>query len=131
MNDAPQGFGFESRAGQLSYPFLISAMLLAHRYLYPEFPGLRIAEFYLSMGGLALYIASRKFLIGPHFAAFQPPSAFCSALSCCCEERSAALPVTLAEYQPRRVLISVLFIPAARPQTSTSPASGFGTGTCR
>ena len=65
MNDAPPRFGFEGRAGQLSYPFLVSAMLLAHSYLYPEFPGLRTAEFYLSMAGLALYIASRKFLIGP------------------------------------------------------------------
>ena len=72
MHDGPPRFGFESRAGQFSYPFLISAMLLAHRYLYPEFPGLRAAEFYLSMGGLALYIASRKFLIGPRFAAFRP-----------------------------------------------------------
>ena len=72
MNDAPRRFGFESRAGQFSYPILISAMLLAHRYLYPEFPGLRTAEFYLSMGGLALYIASRKFLIGSRFATFRP-----------------------------------------------------------
>lgn len=72
MKDTPPRFGFESRAGQFSYPFLISAMLLAHRYLYPEFPGLRTAEFYLSMGGLAVYIASRKFLVGPRHAPFRP-----------------------------------------------------------
>lgn len=72
MNEAPPRFGFESRAGQFSYPFLISAMLLVHRYLYPEFPGLRTAEFYLSMGCLALYIASRKFLVGPRYAPFRP-----------------------------------------------------------
>lgn len=70
--DAPPRFGFESRAGQFSYPFLISAMLLVHRYLYPEFPELRTTEFYLSMGGLAFYIASRKFLVGPRFIAFRP-----------------------------------------------------------
>ena len=61
-----------SRAGQFSYRFLISAMLLAHRYLYPEFPRLRTAKFYLSIGGLAHYVAIRKFLIGPRFAAFRP-----------------------------------------------------------
>ena len=72
MNNSPPRFGFESRAGQFSYPFLISAMLLAHRYLYPVYPELRSAEFYLSMAGLALYIASRKFLIGPRYAAFRP-----------------------------------------------------------
>ena len=68
MRAAPPRFGFESRAGQFSYPLLISAMLLVHRYLYPEYPGLRTAEFYVSMVGLALYITSRKFLVGPRFA---------------------------------------------------------------
>ena len=33
---------------------------------------LRAAEFCLSTGGLSLYIANRKFLIGPRFALFQP-----------------------------------------------------------
>ena len=47
-------------------------MLLAQRYLYPEFPGLRTAEFYLSMGGLAVYIASRKFLVGQRHATLRP-----------------------------------------------------------
>lgn len=47
-------------------------MLLAHRYLYPEFPGLRTAQFYLSIGGLAVYIASRKFVVGPRHATFRP-----------------------------------------------------------
>ena len=68
MNDAPLRFGFESRAGQFSYPFLISAKLLAHCYLYPKFPRLRTAEFYLSMVGLAVYIASCNFLSGPSLA---------------------------------------------------------------
>ena len=45
MSDDPPRFQFESRAGQFSYTFLISAMLLAYRYLYPEFPGLRTSEF--------------------------------------------------------------------------------------
>lgn len=72
MNDKPPRFGFESRAGQFSYPFLISAMLLAHRYLYPVYPELRTAEFYMTLAGLALYIASRKFLTGQRFATFRP-----------------------------------------------------------
>ena len=57
-------FGFESRAGQFTYPFLISAMLLVHRYVYPAYPEWRTAEFYLSMGLLGLYIFSRKFITG-------------------------------------------------------------------
>ena len=72
MHDGPQDSDSKAAPEQFSYPFRISAMLLAHQYLYPEFPGLRAAEFYLSMGGLALYITSRKFLIGPRFAAFRP-----------------------------------------------------------
>ena len=59
-----QTFGFESRAGQFTYPFLISFMLLAHRYVYPAHPEWRTAEFYLSMGLLGLYIVSRKFITG-------------------------------------------------------------------
>ena len=57
-------FGFESRAGQFSYPFLISVMLLVHRYVYPAYPDWRSAEFYLSVILLAVYITSRKFLGG-------------------------------------------------------------------
>ena len=72
MNDAAPTFGFESHAGQDNYPFLISSLLVAHQYLYLELPGLRAAEFYPSMGGLALNIVSREFLIGPGFAAFRP-----------------------------------------------------------
>ena len=59
-----QTFGFESRAGQFTYPFLISFMLLVHRYVYPAYPEWRTAEFYLSMGLLGLYIVSRKFITG-------------------------------------------------------------------
>lgn len=57
-------FGFESRAGQFTYPFLISAMLLVHRYIYPAYPEWRTAEFYLSMGLLGLYIIIRKMITG-------------------------------------------------------------------
>ena len=59
-----QTFGFESRAGQFTYPFLISFLLLAHRYVYPAHPEWRTAEFYLSMGLLGLYIIMRKFITG-------------------------------------------------------------------
>jgi hypothetical protein len=59
-----QTFGFESRAGQFTYPFLISGMLLVHRYVYPAYPEWRTAEVYLSIGLLGLYIISRKFMIG-------------------------------------------------------------------
>ena len=57
-------FGFESRAGQFTYPFLISAMLLVHRYVYPAYPEWQTAEVYLSMGLLGLYIVMRKMIIG-------------------------------------------------------------------
>ena len=57
-------FGFESRAGQFTYPFLISGMLLVHRYVYPAYPEWRTAEVYLSMGLLGLYIIMRKMIIG-------------------------------------------------------------------
>ena len=57
-------FGFESRAGQFTYPFLISAMLLVHRNVYPAYPEWRTAEVYLSMGLLGLYIFMRKMIIG-------------------------------------------------------------------
>ena len=39
--------------------------------------------------------------------------------------------ITEEEYQPRRVLISVLFTPAARTCIRTSFKAGFGTGTSR
>ena len=57
-------FGFESRAGQFTYPFLISFMLLVHRYVYPAYPEWRSAQFYLSIALLGLYIVSRKFITG-------------------------------------------------------------------
>ena len=57
-------FGFESRAGQFTYPFLISAMLLVQRHVYPAYPEWRTAEFYLSMGLLGLYIVMSKTIIG-------------------------------------------------------------------
>ena len=64
MQTPRPAFGFESRAGQFTYPFLISAMLLVHRYVYPAYPEWRTGEVYLSMGLLALYIVMRKFIIG-------------------------------------------------------------------
>ncbi|MEX0502002.1 hypothetical protein AB3X55_00230 [Alphaproteobacteria bacterium LSUCC0719] len=57
-------FGFESRTGQFTYPFLISAMLLVHRYVYPAYPEWRTAEVYLSMVLLGLYTVMRKMIIG-------------------------------------------------------------------
>ena len=62
MNTARPSFGFEGRAGQLSYPFLISGMLLVHRYVYPAYPDLRSAEFYLSLALLVFYVICRKFI---------------------------------------------------------------------
>ena len=62
MSAARPPFGFESRAGQFSYPFLISGMLLVHRYVYPAYPELRSGEFYLSLGLLAFYVVCRKFI---------------------------------------------------------------------
>ena len=64
MQTPRPAFGFESRAGQFTYPFLISFMLLVHRYVYPAYPEWRSAEFYLSMALLGLYIVSRKFITG-------------------------------------------------------------------
>ena len=64
MQTPRPAFGFESRAGQFTYPFLISGMLLVHRYVYPAYPEWRTAEVYLSMGLLGLYIISHKFMIG-------------------------------------------------------------------
>ena len=37
-------------------------MLLVHRYVYPENPDLRSAEFYLSLALLVLYVICRKFI---------------------------------------------------------------------
>ena len=37
-------------------------MLLVHRYVYPAYPHLRSAEFYLSLALLVLYVICRKFI---------------------------------------------------------------------
>jgi hypothetical protein len=51
---------------------------------------------------------------GNGVAWFQPPSAFATA-SLSCVPAAASVPVvTVEEYHPRRVLISVLLTPAAR-----------------
>ena len=68
MQTPRPAFGFESRAGQFTYPFLISFMLLIHRYVYPAYPEWRSAEFYLSIMLLGLYIASRKVITGENRA---------------------------------------------------------------
>ena len=65
---------------------------------------------------------------GNGVAAFQPPSST-GAVSVCAA--ASVLVVTDAEYQPRRVLISVLLTPAASTYSSTSPGPGSGTGTSR
>ena len=59
---ARTAFGFESRIGQASYPILISIMLLMHRYVFPAYPTLKTAEFFLSITLIAVYVACRKFL---------------------------------------------------------------------
>ena len=56
--------GFKSRTGQFTYPFLISFMLLVHRYVYAAYPEWRTAEVYLSIGLVGLYIFTRKTIIG-------------------------------------------------------------------
>lgn len=65
-------FGFQSRKAQLSYPFLIFGMLLIHRYVYPDNPDLKQAEFALSLAALIIYIISRKFLNGKRFQPYRP-----------------------------------------------------------
>ena len=62
MQTPQPAFGFERRTGQFTYPFLISAMILVHRYIYPAHPEWRSTEFYLSIILLGVYIASRKFI---------------------------------------------------------------------
>ena len=64
MQTPRPAFGFESRAGQFTYPFLISGMILVHRYVCPAYPEWRSIEFYLSIGLLGVYIASRKLITG-------------------------------------------------------------------
>jgi hypothetical protein len=66
---------------------------------------------------------------GKGVAWFQPPSAFGSEGVSLALEVSLVDLVMLEEYQPRRVLISVLFIPAARTLMRTSPGPGVGSGT--
>ena len=57
------------------------------------------------------------------------PAAVCLVLgtSCSAVDRSSVLAVTLDEYQPRRVLISVVFIPAASTPTRTCRRPAVGT----
>ncbi len=61
----------------------------------------------------------------------QPPSALASAASAWVSAKLSVLSVTEEEYQPSRVLISVLFTPAARTWSRTSPDAGTGIGTSR
>ena len=69
---------------------------------------------------------------GNGVVAFQPPSACATTFSAAASSATAAVAVeTDAEYQPRRVLISVLLTPAASTCSKTSPGSGTGTGTSR
>ena len=51
---------------------------------------------------------------GNGVGSLQPPSAFCFASRSSASAVPSVLSVTLDEYQPRRVLISVLLTPAAR-----------------
>jgi len=47
-------------------------MLLIHRYVYPDNPDLKQAEFALSLAALIIYIISRKFLNGERFQPYRP-----------------------------------------------------------
>lgn len=47
-------------------------MLLIHRYVYPDNPDLKQAEFALSLAALIIYIISRKFLNGKRFQPYRP-----------------------------------------------------------
>ena len=69
---ARTAFGLESRIGQASYPILISIMLLVHRYVFPAYPTLKTAEFFLSITLIASYVACRKFLVGAAYDSFRP-----------------------------------------------------------
>lgn len=72
MRNSLSSFGFQSRAAQLTYPFMIFGMLLVHRYVYPEHPELETAEFTASLAALIVYVVSRKFVNGPKLAAHRP-----------------------------------------------------------
>ena len=68
MRNSLSSFGFQSRAAQMTYPFLIFGMLLVHRYVYPDNPELKTAEFIASLAALIIYVVSRKFVRGPAVA---------------------------------------------------------------
>lgn len=71
MSASARGFGFQSKAGQFSYPFLLAGMLLVHRYVYTANPDLKDAEFAVSIAVVVWYVVSRKFLKGPAMAPYQ------------------------------------------------------------
>ena len=70
MRNSLSSFGFQSRAAQMTYPFLIFGMLLVHRYVYPDNPELKTAEFTASLAALIIYVVSRKFVRGPAVAPY-------------------------------------------------------------
>ena len=74
---------------------------------------------------------SVPWMSGNGVAAFQPPSARATASRSAVTAASSVAVVTDAEYQPRRVLISVLLTPAASTCSNTSPGAGSGIGTSR
>ena len=71
MRNSLSSFGFQSRAAQLTYPFLIFGMLLVHRYVYPDHRELETAEFTATLAALIVYVISRKFLKGPALASYR------------------------------------------------------------
>ena len=71
MRSSFSSFGFQSRAAQLTYPFMIFGMLLVHRYVYPDYPKLETVEFAASIAALTLYVVSRKFVKGPSMAPYR------------------------------------------------------------
>ena len=71
MRNSLSSFGFQSRVAQMTYPFLIFGMLLVHRYVYPDNPELKTAEFTASLAALIVYVVSRKFVRGPAVAPYR------------------------------------------------------------
>jgi hypothetical protein len=71
MRNQLSSFGFQSKAAQLTYPFLIFGMLLVHHFIYPQYPELKSAEFSLSLAALIIYIASKKLTKNPSFEPYR------------------------------------------------------------
>ena len=74
---------------------------------------------------------SVPWMIGNGVASLHPPSALATACRSSASAARAVSVVTLDEYQPSLVLISVLLTPAASTRSNTSPGASRGIGTSR